>query len=96
MNARQQKRFEEQFPEPDYYDVGAGGPTLEMIKNYSSWTFKRKGYSAACQDEGEAVRGLVEAIQRAYDEGCGCHAQKILADAISKWKVDAGGLQRNL
>lgn len=50
MNARQRAKFEERF-----------GPMDETCHDSSCFNM---AYSAACQDEGEAVRVLVEALEQ--------------------------------
>lgn len=61
MNQRQQKRFEERFgsEEEAFSYAGTAGVHLNQAR--------RAGYIAACQDEGEAIKGLVEALQACRD-----------------------------
>ena len=56
MNERQRKKFEERYGEKKFVCVDGDEATYE-------WKDKYEVYSAACQDEAEAVKGLVGALE---------------------------------
>lgn len=71
MNARQRAKFEERFADK------ADSPEILRVAEI--------GYSAACQDEAEAVKGLVEALQE-IEAHTDKWAGKVAAAALAKWK----------
>lgn len=97
MTPEQYARFEKRFgPEPVRFQTG----TQKFALKFHKWAKQRQGYSAACQDEADAVTGLVNALEqcltamqtsaaRGIPFDLNAFAIRIAADALKAYKGDA-------